>query len=271
MSNFDLIAFDMDGTLLNSSKQITEESIRAINEAASLGKVVALSTGRCVSELEAYLPLLPSVRYLITISGALIYDTLEKKAIYRKPIPSEILREMVAIAAPRDQLVQLMNEGTIIQKNRFEYLPAYHMEQYGRLYETTSLIVDDLLAHFRAHPTEVCKFNIFARSETDRLSMLDSFKSYPLSIVLSEVTGLECTPLSVSKGYGLKILCDTLGIPISRSIAVGDADNDLDIIRTAGLGIAMGNANENVLKAADVVISDCDHEGCAEAIRKYLL
>ena len=66
-------------------------------------------------------------------------------------------------------------------------------------------------------------------------------------------------------------LCEHLGIEIDETIAVGDADNDLNILETAGLAIAVGNANEHVKAVAAVVVNDCDHDGCAEAIDKYLL
>ena len=66
-------------------------------------------------------------------------------------------------------------------------------------------------------------------------------------------------------------LCEYLGIPVEETIAVGDADNDIEVLKTAGLAIAMGNAAEHVKAIADVMVADCDHDGCAEAIGKYLL
>ena len=87
----------------------------------------------------------------------------------------------------------------------------------------------------------------------------------------SEISSLEISAQGVDKGVGLKKLCEYLDIPIDQTIAVGDADNDLGALKYAGLAIAMGNANEHVKKIADVIVADCDHEGCAEAIETYLL
>lgn len=87
----------------------------------------------------------------------------------------------------------------------------------------------------------------------------------------AEDTSLEISPLGVTKGYGLKKLCKHLNIEVEQSIVVGDADNDLDVLKTAGLAVAMGNANANVKKIADVEVMDNDHDGVAEAIYKYLL
>ena len=75
----------------------------------------------------------------------------------------------------------------------------------------------------------------------------------------------------MTKGTGLLALADQLGIDAAATIAVGDADNDIDMLRAAGLGVAMGNANEGARAAADVVVADNDHDGCAEAIDRFLL
>ena len=79
---YQLIAFDMDGTLLGSDKQISPGNRRAITAAARAGKTVILNTGRCLSELEEYLGLIPEVRYLNCASGALVYDLKEKRTLY---------------------------------------------------------------------------------------------------------------------------------------------------------------------------------------------
>ena len=87
----------------------------------------------------------------------------------------------------------------------------------------------------------------------------------------AEQASLEISAVGVTKGTGLKKLCEHLGISLEETIAVGDADNDIDVLKTAGLSVAMGNANDTVKSICDVVVSDCDHDGCAEVIEKYLL
>ena len=79
---YQLIAFDMDGTLLDSNKKILPSSLAAISDAADAGKTVILSTGRCLPELREYLPLLTQVRYLNCVSGALVVDRQTNTAIY---------------------------------------------------------------------------------------------------------------------------------------------------------------------------------------------
>ena len=81
----------------------------------------------------------------------------------------------------------------------------------------------------------------------------------------------EISPLGVNKGVGLKTLSLITGIPLSGMIAVGDEQNDLEMIRTAGLGVAMGNATDEVIAAADAMTADCDHDGVASVIEMCLL
>ena len=88
---------------------------------------------------------------------------------------------------------------------------------------------------------------------------------------MAETSAVECSPLGISKGSALRRLCQSLGIDLEHTIAVGDSDNDLDILRSAGLGAAMGNCNDRVRYVADVVLRDCDHGGCAQAVDEYLL
>lgn len=93
----------------------------------------------------------------------------------------------------------------------------------------------------------------------------------PLELANSEETSLELSAIGTTKGTGLMKLCQHLKLDMSEVISVGDADNDLDVLSKAGLAVAMKNANDNVKKIADVIVADCDNDGVAEAIEKYLL
>ena len=104
----------------------------------------------------------------------------------------------------------------------------------------------------------------------ERIRTREQLEDTGLELVYSEISSLECSAAGVSKGTGLERLCGLLGIPPEACIAVGDADNDIPMLRSAGLGIAMGNAPEYVKTAADRIVSDLDHGGCAEAIMMLL-
>ena len=92
---------------------------------------------------------------------------------------------------------------------------------------------------------------------------------FDLQLSDAETTSLEISPPGVTKALGLQFLCDYLDIPIEETVAVGDADNDLDVLKAAGLSVAMGNANDRVKQLCDVQVADNDHDGIAEVIDRF--
>ena len=93
----------------------------------------------------------------------------------------------------------------------------------------------------------------------------------PAWVVPCESAGVEINAVGVDKGSGLQALCRCLNIPISAAIAIGDSENDRPLLRDAGLPLAMGNAIADVKAAAQYVMPDCDHDGVAEAVERFLL
>ena len=105
---YQLIAFDMDGTLLDSNKKILPSSLAAISDAADAGKTVILSTGRCLPELREYLPLLTQVRYLNCVSGALVVDRQTNTAIYSCSLATTTCRQILDFVEHQDIMVHLL-------------------------------------------------------------------------------------------------------------------------------------------------------------------
>lgn len=271
MSRYKLIAFDMDGTLLNSQKQIDKETLRAIRMAAEAGKTVALSTGRCIPELREYMGNIPGLEYIIGDSGAYIYEISTGKVIFKKSIAPEIIQSIFNRTEGMDILFQIHSDDAIVEKDKQAKMEHYQIGVYRKLFDEVMLKVDNIREYYKTYHPQVYKFNLFSPDIEQRKQLENMFIRLPIKMCYSEKTALECSPVEISKGTGLQKLCDYLGIPLRDTIAVGDADNDLDILRTAGLSVAMENGNDNVKKMAKVIVSDNDHGGCREAIEKYLL
>ena len=117
----------------------------------------------------------------------------------------------------------------------------------------------------------VYKFNCYCRTPQQRELVRQAIEDLNITFAYSEKKSIEISPKGISKASGLETLCNYIGIPLSRSIVVGDGDNDLEILKAAGLAVAMGNSNPSVLDIADVVVRDNDNGGCAQAIYDYLL
>jgi len=115
------------------------------------------------------------------------------------------------------------------------------------------------------------KLNLFSASADIRERLHSRICGLPLAIAFAEGASLELSPRNVSKASGLVWLCGHLDIPLHKTIIVGDADNDAQVLRIAGLSVAMGNALPHIKELCDVVVADNDHDGCAEAVDRYLL
>lgn len=273
MSRYQLIALDMDGTLLNSEKKISPKTLQALEKAAEAGKDLVLSTGRCRPELKDYIHQIPGLKYLDCTSGALIYDVKEGREIFRHAIEPSVVRRLLELAKMENAMMHLLDRESFVQTDQWTHMEDYGMGAYKPMYARIVTSREDLYQSYCEHPFPVEKINLYhtdmASRERTRKRVLE--ERLPLEMVYAESSSLEFNAKGVDKGSGLEALCSFLKLPLEKTIAVGDADNDLAILRRAGLAVAMGNANDNVKKTAGVVVADCDHDGCAEAIEKYLL
>lgn len=270
MTKYKLITLDMDGTLLNSQKKISKPTVLAIKKALEANKYVVLSTGRAVAELNDYENELSSIQYGILESGALIYDLKNKKIIHQEHIPSKMIERILETASQDDIMICIITNGTsIVSKKNLNEMEKYHMGIYQPMYQRVTTVVDDIYSCAKNYPIE--KINLYHQNEKAREKSYQLLKELPLTFAFAETTSLEISPLNVTKASGLIKLCDYLNIKTDETIAVGDAYNDYDVLKTAGLAIAMQNANKDIKEICDVVVSDNDHDGCKEAIENYLI
>ena len=172
-----------------------------------------------------------------------------------------------------DEICGLLDAESIVQTDQFESMGNYGMGVYKPMYERVVTVWDDLYEAYCAAPFPVEKVNFYHRDPEARERTKERLREAGLPVIMvnAEKGSLELSAEGVDKGAGLQKLCEYLKLPLDKTIAVGDADNDITILQKAGLAAAMGNALPNIKKLADVQVSDCDHDGCAEVIEKYLL
>lgn len=271
--SYKLIALDMDGTLLNSEKQISQKNISVVNKAIAAGKVVVLNTGRCLRELNEYIEKFDGIRYINCINGACVYDLKLKEYIHSVLLPAAYVKEIMSIAACENTMINLIGDKSVIEKDRFENINSYKMGIYKDLYAKTTEKCDDIYNYYCENPFDVRKINIFHTSAQSREKTMKRISEVGIDIeaIYAEETSLEITAKGVNKGEGLQKLCEYLHVGLRETIVVGDSYNDLGAFAVAGLSIAMENAEDTIKTIADVVVADCDNNGCAEAIERYLL
>ena len=272
MNGYLLFALDMDGTLLNSEHVTTPYTRAVLNRAAEAGCVLALSTGRALSELRAHLEAVPAIGYVIGESGACLYDVAGKRALRQVVLDDHEVDAVLEAAEGVDLIYQVfVDNQSYIRYDDEPSLEPYHIAGFAEAFQTGSMTHADLPGLCRQNRGHVEKVNLYFSADADRVTFLRRIEGRPLAVTGSIGVGAEVSPLHIDKGTGLKLLCEHLDIPISQTMAVGDGGNDLEIMSAAGFAVAMGNAIPELRALADAVTEDNDHDGVANAIRRYVL
>ncbi len=266
---YSLIAMDMDGTLLTSDKKILPETLADLSWVADKGAYLSYATGRALVEMKEYFEITPMIRYAICYSGAIIYDCMDKKVIYRKEVPSDCFEKIIEVADKYSGMLTFLTENeSIVSSADINHMDDFHMGVYQPMYLKVTRQVEDMAAEIKNHDS-ITKINIYFRNQEDRHHGYEELKDLPLTFALAEETSLEMNAQGVSKGAALKILSSLLGITIEETMAIGDADNDRDMLTTAGISIVMMNARSDIKKLANYITKDSDHNGVGVAIRDY--
>ncbi len=264
-----LLAIDMDGTALTSQKTVLPSTREAIADLLATGVSVAFCTGRNPAEMREARALFPPIRYGVLVSGALVYDFAEERAISQTPLPQDLLLEAVEAGQAAGAGVHILAaSGSYMSADTLDHPDRYHMGVYRPLFHSTCTSMDDPAAYVREKGLVACKCNLYHPSAEARALTRQHLEALPLALADAEATSLECTAAGVNKGQGLSDLVAHLGMSPTQAVAIGDSYNDLDALRTAGLSVAMGNATPEVKAACDLVVADNDHDGIAEAIRR---
>lgn len=262
---------DIDGTLLDINGQISDIDKKALNKAAAAGIAVALSTGRVVKATRRFLDLLELDGYHMFFDGALVYNPEKDEEVYVDPISSELVKQMIDYSRKIQldfdlySITRFFAEreswATDIRRDFFK-LDATIVD-FKEIQDKERLIKGTLVV---SSPEEKRKANDFVNNFRDRLHF--SWTSTP---AFPDIDFINIVANGVSKGKALKKLTSFMGISEDEVVAIGDGLNDISLLSSAGLAIAMGNAPDELKKTADHITLDVGHQGVAEAVRRYLL
>jgi 5-amino-6-(5-phospho-D-ribitylamino)uracil phosphatase len=246
MARYKLIALDMDGTLLNDQSMVTPANRAAIADAKRAGISVVLSTGRGLQSLRPYYESLELNSPIVAVNGSEIWRSaaeLHKRHV----MPHEEIMALRDIAVRENAWYWVYATSGVFNRESWSSAPSasealwlkfgYYTEDAGQLERI--------------------------RREISTVGVFELTNSHPCNI--------ELNPLGISKASGLQEVCSLLGITMDEVVAMGDSLNDAAMLREAGLGIAMGNAQEEVKQLADTVTATNEESGVAQAIRKYVL
>ena len=266
-----LAAMDMDGTLLNDRKEVSAVTLQALETLREKGIPAAFCTGRALSEVTLYPELTGLIPYAILASGSLVMDLRAGTVISKNTLTAEVALKALELASREDVVPHLLTvTDSVCPAEDIEKMQEHNMGLYAPMFRRICIKPDDMAAYIREHPDGLVKVNFYHRGPDARFRTEQRLQALPLQLVQAEYSSLECTVPGVAKDTGLAALCKALGTELTHVLAVGDSDNDLPMLKTAGVSVAMGNAPEAIRAAADFVTADNNHDGVAEALKRFL-
>ncbi len=271
MNDIKLLALDLDGTLFNKEKIVSDANKEAIFAAKELGIKVVITTGRpllAIGNLLDELGLLDDDDYCITFNGGLVQrntgEILDK---------SSLSLEEVSYLHQQLQLLQLPTD--ILSEGKVYSIPSPDGRR-SEYYLASPLLDFVEIADFDQLPKGIVYNKIVTVTDADFLDealagakedAFENFEAFKSRDIIFEVM-----PKGVHKAFGLQLLCKHLGFSAENVMAMGDEANDFTMLEWAGLGVAMANAVADAKQIADKVTRlTNDQSGVAEAIQKYIL
>ena len=271
-----LIATDLDGTFVDDNKQLIEENLKAFAECAERGIEIVPTTGRTMVGLPDEIKQLPGVHYAITNNGGVVVNLMTGEVISKCLMEAELAASIMGFV--RDSEYDVMYDAYIdgIGYNRFEFWG--NLEHYVRnpgiieLVKKTRTPVEDNIAYVRNCGCGVEKINLFFPDLEARANLREQLSKMPGILVTSSLpNNLEINAIGADKGTALLCLAEHLKMKREEIMALGDGENDITMIRMAGLGVAMANAEDHIKEVADYVTVTNNEAGVAVAVRKFVL
>lgn len=260
-----MIALDLDGTCLDGKGKLTQRTRDILERYGSSGTQIVFTTGRPIAGILNELRSISGTNYAITLNGGMIYRLADDSIIYKRSIEKDEVTLVKDIIMKYDALTDVAAGGVGFgDKKTYDNAQRYIKNNDFKNYYLSSRSSKENLWENIEELESVEKINMFFNDMEERRKVLDELKVLKTSKVCSGMpNNIEINHVDANKGNALKWLCKKLGIALSELIAFGDGGNDIEMIKTAGCGVAMANACDELKKAADIITKSNDEEGVA--------
>ena len=271
-----MIGLDLDGTVFNNEKMITEHTREVLAEAIRQGVVVLPATGRPECGLPEQFLAIPGVRYALTSNGARIIDLEERKVIYAQLLPWETAAAVIDEVNTWEHCAwEAYYDGEIfVDADAYRFLDHPDMLPALKSYmRRTRQPVKGLAEKIRREHISMEKMHMVFENTEYRDQKLQEIREKFPDLAFSNATtfNMEINSADAGKGKGLVALGKILGISREEIMACGDAANDWDMLQMAGFPVVMGNADEETKKLAAFVTKSNEEDGVAYAVEQYVL
>lgn len=264
-----VLVLDIDGTLTNSKKEITEPTKRAIWKILDEGHKVILASGRPTPGMRRYereLELEKHGGYLLSYNGAKIIECRTGEIVYQRVLPMSMIPSVYHFAKENGLgLITYLGEQVISA-----FAPDEYVELEARINGLPIKTVDHFVEFVDFEVNKCLMTATLDKAEQMEAQLNEKYKEVA-SIYRSEPFFIEVMPKHVDKATSLDKMLQAIGIPREDSICCGDGFNDISMIKYAGVGVAMGNAQQPVKAAADYITATNDEDGLVEVIHRFIL
>ncbi len=262
---YKLIAIDLDDTLLNDDHVITEATREALAAAAAQGVIVTIATGRMYASAAAIASDLNMNVPLITYQGALIKNMLDGQVLYERTVPAQITQRVYTYCVEHNLHLQGYYEDQLYVREDNDKIIAY-----AELSKIPYIVEPDFAKVLQKPQTKLVIID--DPSKLDAIA--EQFRSWfgaDAHIVKSKPHFLEIMHAEGTKGSALRYLAEHFGCSIEETIGIGDSWNDHDLVEAAGLGVAMGNAIDDLKRVANYVTATNNEDGVKQVIDRFIL
>lgn len=262
---YKLIAIDVDDTLINDDKVVTQATQKALEQAIAQGVKVTLATGRMYASAQAIAKQTGLNVPLITYQGSLVKNLLDGHVLYERAVPADAARKIHEYCAAHGLHLQLYIDDQLYVKEDND-----KTKSYAGLSKIPYIVEPDFDKLIDKPSTKM--LIIDEPDFLDNLAdILRDLVGEQVHITKSKPHFLEMTHKEATKGHALQHLADHFGCDISEVIAIGDSWNDREMLEVAGLGVAMGNAVPSLKEIANYVTFSNNEDGVAHVIEKFVL
>lgn len=289
---YKLITVDLDGTLLNKYGEVSEYTKNIIKKVTDQGILVVLASGRISESVLTIAKEIGANKYYISGNGSVLYDMQKKEIIYEKYLSKEKVLELIELCEKNSIYYNIYTESSVIAKSLNYNVAFYNYENTKKSSDkkTEINIVDDVYNYIKTLNTnKFLKMTICDENKIVFSSILRKVKDIP-DIDVLEVSYMskkkikmgtkevsvgyyytEVSSKNVDKWYAIEEIMKKENIAKEEVISFGDNNNDILMIKNAGLGVAMGHSNEQVKKVAKFVTQTNDEDGVAKALENIIL
>ena len=262
-----LAALDLDGTLLHEDKTISDHTLSVLEKLTKDGILVEPATGRNLEGLRDNILRVPNISYAVCSNGAQVFRLSDQKLLYEAAIPLEDAVSVIRYLQIFPTFIYVHTEKGTFRSGNWRDTNLKKRFPFIRFEENN---VADLPAFLSEKRLRVIKIGVFVLDDGIFRRLLE--KESPIPSISQFRTGpcnLELNAAGASKAYGVEALCRHLNLAMSQVLAMGDNQNDISLLRAAGVSVAMGNSEEDVKAAAGFVTGTNEADGAAEFLGRY--